>query len=355
MSKKFKEIVRTKVAPPTTFGTNPMDPWSTKSNIAEGRTSVLKQYISSLGIEPDSLSTDSLISYSKSREFEKWNRDRKLMRGYREETEVTEDLRKWFKQKWVRMDTKGNIKGDCARDPGEGKPKCLPQARAHALGKEGRAAAARRKRREDPDPDRRGAPINVRTEENDIGEACWSGYEAKGMKKKGNRMVPNCVPEETNQIDEKNVPTSPEKWARAKAAAKSKFAVYPSAYANGWASKKYKSMGGGWKSVGEETTMEAKKQPLSALERLKKRMKKNGYDMDAREKFWTDKLKQMDQNKKPVQEVLDKDASAGDWIHDFVHSKNPKFKGKSTKERQKMALGAYYAKQKEEGEERKEG
>jgi hypothetical protein len=53
-------------------------------------------------------------------------------------------------------------------------------------------------------------------------------------------------------IFEKNVPTSPEKWAKAKAAAKSKFAVYPSAYANGWASKKYKSMGGGWKSVSEE-------------------------------------------------------------------------------------------------------
>jgi hypothetical protein len=55
---------------------------------------------------------------------------------------------------------------------------------------------------------------------------------------------------------EKNVPTSPDKWARAKAAAKSKFAVYPSAYANGWASKKYKSMGGGWKSVSEEFMVE---------------------------------------------------------------------------------------------------
>lgn len=58
--------------------------------------------------------------------------------------------------------------------------------------------------------------------------------------------------EEVENLEEKNVPTSPEKWARAKAAAKSKFAVYPSAYANGWASKKYKSMGGGWKSVSEE-------------------------------------------------------------------------------------------------------
>jgi len=75
-----------------------------------------------------------------------------------------EDLRQWFKQKWVRMDTKGNIKGDCAREPGEGKPKCLPQAKAHAIGKEARASAAQRKRREDPNPERRGSPINVRTE-----------------------------------------------------------------------------------------------------------------------------------------------------------------------------------------------
>lgn len=107
-----------------------------------------------------------------------------------------EDLRKWFKQKWVRMDTKGNIKGDCAREPGEGKPKCLPQAKAHAIGKDARASAAQRKRREDPNPERRGAPINVKTEEVEVDEACWTGYTAKGMKKKGNRMVPNCVPEE---------------------------------------------------------------------------------------------------------------------------------------------------------------
>jgi hypothetical protein len=80
-----------------------------------------------------------------------------------DEESVFEDLRKWFKQDWVRMDTKGNVKGHCARDPGEGKPKCLPRDRANSLGKEGRAAAARRKRREDPNPERHGAPINVRT------------------------------------------------------------------------------------------------------------------------------------------------------------------------------------------------
>jgi hypothetical protein len=58
--------------------------------------------------------------------------------------------------------------------------------------------------------------------------------------------------EEVESLEEKNVPTSPEKWAQAKAQAKAKFDVYPSAYANGWAAKKYKEMGGGWKSVSEE-------------------------------------------------------------------------------------------------------
>jgi hypothetical protein len=67
-------------------------------------------------------------------------------------------------------------------------------------------------------------------------------------------------------LSEKNVPTSPEKWARAKAAAKSKFAVYPSAYANGWASKKYKSMGGGWKSVNEESMVEEFEQLFDMIE-----------------------------------------------------------------------------------------
>ena len=41
-------------------------------------------------------------------------------------------------------------------------------------------------------------------------------------------------------------------------------------------------------------------------------------------------------------EVMSKDAKAGDYISDFVHSTNPKFEGKSKKERINMALGAYY-------------
>jgi len=80
------------------------------------------------------------------------------------ETELAEDLKKWFKEKWVRFGPDGKIRGDCARGSSkEGKPKCLPQSKAHALGKKGRASAAAKKRREDPDPERRGPAKNVST------------------------------------------------------------------------------------------------------------------------------------------------------------------------------------------------
>lgn len=79
---------------------------------------------------------------------------------------LDEDLRKWFRQKWVRFGPDGKIRGACARNSDrEGKPKCLPQSKAHALGKKARGKAARRKRREDPNPERRGKARNVATKE----------------------------------------------------------------------------------------------------------------------------------------------------------------------------------------------
>ena len=77
---------------------------------------------------------------------------------------TNENLRKWFKEKWVRFGPDGKIKGACARGSSkEGKPKCLPQSKAHSLGKKGRASAAARKRREDPNPNRSGKAKNVAT------------------------------------------------------------------------------------------------------------------------------------------------------------------------------------------------
>jgi len=47
----------------------------------------------------------------------------------------------------------------------------------------------------------------------------------------------------------KNVPNNPSLWASCKSQAKAKFDVYPSAYANGWAAKLYKSKGGTWRKA----------------------------------------------------------------------------------------------------------
>ena len=223
---------------------------------------------------------------------------------------LSEDLRKWFSKTdpeggWKRINSKGEAIGPCAREPGEPKPKCMSNEKRAMLTKKERASAVRAKRKHDPNPERKGDPINVSNfGKGKIDEACWDGYKAEGMKKKGNKMVPNCVPvEEGNAaaiaaataiakkksgnydsegfrktpyknpdapnvksnderrremkkeeyLLEKNVPTNPELWSRAKSMARSKFDVYPSAYANGWASKWYKSKGGGWKSQTDES------------------------------------------------------------------------------------------------------
>ena len=284
-----------------------------------------------------------------------------------------EDLRKWFGTGgeggvggggWDRYNTKGERIGKCAREPGEGKPKCLSKEKAAKMSKGEIASAVKRKRKEDPVADRPGkggkpkmisnkieeqsgeeryCPMCKKMEKRmecsygpamwdaitvskvseskksqpdhehsmarselstieravkrlrskmkgegnieawvqskitkaadyidsaadylDSGEhnvhdsmdeakndPCWVGYKQVGMKKKNGKMVPNCVEEE--YIEEKNTPTNPKLWAKWKAKAKAKFDVYPSAYANGWAAKGYKSEGGGWKSVSEET------------------------------------------------------------------------------------------------------
>jgi hypothetical protein len=101
------------------------------------------------------------------------------------EQDMEEDLKKWFKEKWVRFGPDGKIRGACARgSSGEGKPKCLPQAKAHALGKKGRASAAAKKRREDPNPERRGKAKNVATKvkEQELAEkqdACYRKVKSR--------------------------------------------------------------------------------------------------------------------------------------------------------------------------------
>ena len=169
-------------------------------------------------------------------------------------------LGKWFgkggkggtsKGGWDRYNTKGEKIGKCGdKSEGEGKPKCLSANKAAKMSKKDIAKAVRRKREADPDTDRPGTgnkPINV---SNRIGE----GRETMKSFK--------------HYINEKNVPTDPKKWAAATSAARSKFDVYPSAYANAWAAKKYKADGGGWRKSNE--SIEEKMDPTDHVK------KKNG-------------------------------------------------------------------------------
>ncbi len=187
---------------------------------------------------------------------------------------LSEDLRKWFGKGptggWDRYNSKGEKVGKCG-DSKEGSAyaACLSNEKAAKLGKDGRAAFVKRKRaaQKDAGDAKKGGekskgqkPTFVKTGASEGVSEDWSqkyknsidcnnpkGFSQKAhcAGKKKNEMN---IEEKINLFLEKNVPTDPAKWAASKAAAKKKFDVYPSAYANGWAAKNYKAKGGGWKT-----------------------------------------------------------------------------------------------------------
>lgn len=184
---------------------------------------------------------------------------------------VKEDLRKWFKEKWVNIGKKVDGKHPPCGSSGEkkGYAKCVPAAKAAGMSKKEKESATRRKRAAQNDADRGGkdskgqgkTPIYVSTKpknedwsqkyKNSIDCNNPKGFSQKAHcqgKKKNETMN---IYEKLNLFLEKNCPTDPAKWSASKAAAKSKFDVYPSAYANGWAAKNYKAKGGGWKTCNE--------------------------------------------------------------------------------------------------------
>ena len=173
---------------------------------------------------------------------------------------VSEDLRKWFGSGpkggkggggWDRYNTKGERIGKCAREPGEGKPKCLSNEKAAKMSKAERAAAVRRKRKADPVADRSGKG----------GKPIMTSNKIKESSSPMVRQILEKIECEQEWIlVEKNVPTNPSLWSKFKSQARAKFDVYPSAYANGWAAKKYKAAGGSWKTATSESVeLEEKK------------------------------------------------------------------------------------------------
>jgi len=184
---------------------------------------------------------------------------------------MNEDLNKWFKEKWVNIGKKVDGKHPPCGTSGDksGYAKCVPAAKAAGMTKKEKESATRRKRAAQNDAGRGGkdskgqgkTPIYVSTKpknedwsqkyKNSIDCNNPKGFSQKAHcqgKKKNETMT---IEEKLNLFLEKNCPTDPGKWSASKAAAKSKFDVYPSAYANGWAAKNYKSKGGGWKTCNE--------------------------------------------------------------------------------------------------------
>ena len=190
---------------------------------------------------------------------------------------MNEDLNKWFKEKWVNIGKKVDGKHPPCGTSGEkrGYAKCVPAAKAAGMSKKEKESATQRKRAAQNDAGRGGksssgqgkAPINVSTKpkNEDWSQKYKSSIDCnnpKGFSQKahcqGKKKNENMnIEERLNLFLEKNCPTDPGKWSASKSAAKSKFDVYPSAYANGWAAKNYKGKGGGWKTCSENVINEA--------------------------------------------------------------------------------------------------
>ena len=191
---------------------------------------------------------------------------------------LNEDLRKWFgKGKtgstagggWDRYDSNGKKVGKCGDSKdGSAYAACLSKEKADKLGQDGRAAFVKRKRaaQKDAGDSKKGGeqskgqkPTYVKTGASEGLDEKWSAKYKKSINcsnPKGFSQKAHCAGKKKHEVVgealelflEKNIPTDPAKWSASKAAAKKKFDVYPSAYANGWAAKNYKEKGGGWKT-----------------------------------------------------------------------------------------------------------
>ena len=128
-------------------------------------------------------------------------------------------LHDWFnkskssdgKKGWVQLGGKYAGK-PCAKQPGQKtKPKCGSSKMKRNLNKKEEAAAFRRKNKKDPNPNRKGKAINVKTEETidqlfratleeKKAQKCWPGYEKKGTKKMFGKTYNNCVKKEEVEL-----------------------------------------------------------------------------------------------------------------------------------------------------------
>jgi len=115
-------------------------------------------------------------------------------------------LTKWFQEKWVDISSKkpGGGYRECGRKSASrskrGYPKCVPAAKAASMTKGQISSAVARKRKAGnvgPKPTNVKTIVKKRKGGSITQGTCWDGYKQVGMKKKGNKMVPNCVKAKT--------------------------------------------------------------------------------------------------------------------------------------------------------------
>jgi hypothetical protein len=80
--------------------------------------------------------------------------------------------------------------------------------------------------------------------------------------------------EAVEKLQEENCPTDPSKWSYYTSQAKDKFEIYPSAYANAWASQKYGDAGGGWKKCPKKESVNEAQKVNPTSKKFLKGMKK---------------------------------------------------------------------------------
>ncbi|WLW37043.1 hypothetical protein [Synechococcus phage S-MS29] len=259
-------------------------------------------------------------------------------------------LRDWFgkskssdgKPGWVQLGGKYAGK-PCAKQPGQTtKPKCGSSKMKRDLNKDEEERAFRRKNRQDPNPDRKGKAINVKTEEtiNERGdfwhpdpdkdrklggpganqraredraasksssssssgkpklkpgesymqyakrvkamktrkEDCWDGYEKKGMKTMFGKRYPNCVKKTKTKKEEVELTTEGKKDA-CYHKVKSRYSVWPSAYASGALVKCRKVGAKNWGNKSKKEEFEGRKTYQQFVDECWKTHKKVGMKM----------------------------------------------------------------------------
>jgi hypothetical protein len=387
--KKFKDI---KTNPEPAKGKN-VDPdqlgqYSAKYQVSEGSAS-LNQYLSSRGINPKFVSTATKIAHSKSSQFIKWQQDH--MRNLKKEEtldEVSMDNISPMMQAHVKKGRVGSLNvGTRMASP---KPTLKPKVKPKKVGLFQRLFAGEEVQMEETNKKDIvcfDIPLLIRVLEF-TREEMSTDIELHNMVERLINMRDN-VPLDMSHYDEitqklvkenhiaiamgkmlddegSMVLSQLEQLERAIAMVRSYIGKDYEKQLPAWVQAKitlatdYVDTVGNYIVSKDEKVNESVKKPNpSALDKFRKasderekkhaETEKNSGGMtsaiDRLQKHMNKEEAELDEM---ITEVLSKDASAGDWIHDFVHSKNPKFAGKSTAERKKMALGAYYGKKNED-------